>query len=138
MNYTKKEIIEEFIGDYREDYFFRDVDLNHGIILSGDIEKIELYLLNCPWLVDASTSMYQCTALHICCQYNLDEEIYLLLRFGSKLCRPNSFGMTPRQMAFENSSEKSYRVLEEYSATIIQRKWREYLIMKHISKMNIF
>jgi hypothetical protein len=143
----EKNEIDIFIGEYiRPIYlhndpgsFLEDHDpIDRGLIFSRDIELIENYLNEYPWLLNVREKFFHNSALFLACEYDFPEVVELLLTRNAKISNKNLFHWTPLQVSRYHHSYKSLEILRDYSAYLIQKWWRKNsLVYKMKNKLKI-
>ena len=142
-----KNEVDVFIGRYiRPVYFHSDPGsflephdpIDRGIIFSRDLDLIEKYLNEFPWLLNIRENFFHNSALFIACEYDFPEVVELLLKRRAIISNKNLFHWTPLQVAKYHHSYKSLEILRDYSAYLIQCWWRKNsLIYKMKFKLKI-
>ena len=124
-------IIQEFIGDYlppEEIEFpeeFHD-PIEKGFLFSNDLDLIDIYLVNFPFLINNQNNYYGNSTLFIACEYDLKDVAFLLLDYGAKISLKNIFGWTAYDVVKYHGSYNCEMLLEKKAALIIEEAWINY------------
>ena len=140
-------IVEEFIGEYLplegNEYpeEFHD-PIEKGFLFSNDLDLIDNYLRNFPFLINNQNNYYGNSTLFIACEYDLEDIAFLLLDYGAKISLKNIFGWTAYDIIKHHNSYNCEMLLEKKAALIIEEAWINYrsnnLELDLKNKLNLF
>jgi ankyrin repeat protein len=130
-------IIKEFIGEYlppegenfRED--FHD-PLEKGFLFSNDLDLIEKYLFEFPYLINQQSNYFANSTLYIACEYDMTDVVYLLLSYGANISLKNIFGWSAYDVAWYHNSLDSIELIRKKAVIIIEKAWINYYTKKYL------